>query len=84
MAKVIVEWPAWYHSPDGHSAVFMSFGEVPAGWTRKKPPPFVPVEPVQTDPEAIRQKLLDLNINVDPHWGTAQMLKVLNDRSPPR
>ena len=80
MPRVIVEWPAWYHGPDGHSAIFDSFNEVPAGWVRKRPPLFVPVRPAVIDEVDVRTKLIELGVAIDPSWGKAQLQKVLDSQ----
>jgi hypothetical protein len=83
-SKLDREWPCWFHGPDGHSAVFNSPAEVPTGWTRHKPAQFTAASPLQVDEEAVKAKLIELGVEIDPTWGRAHLQKVLNDRSPSR
>lgn len=84
-SKLDRDWPCWFHGPDGHSAIFNSPAEVPAGWTRHRPTQWVePPPPPVIDEGAVRAKLIELGVEIDPTWGRAHLQKVLNDRSPSR
>jgi len=36
------------------------------------------------DEDAVRAKLIELGVSINPTWGKAHLQKVLDDRSPPR
>ena len=72
--RTITEWPAWRYGPNGESAVFDTPEEVPADWYTTPQQAFNPPEPkpVLCATTAIN-KLQEVNIKVDPRWGTAKL-----------
>lgn len=78
--RIQVEWPCWYHSPDGETKMFNSIQEVPSGWTRKPQQQYVAPEPkALLDFDEIIQQLKELGVHIDPRWGRAKLKEVLDD-----
>lgn len=74
-----VSWPSWYHAPNGDSAIFESEEEVPDGWTRKPQSLYEAPTVVPIDREATIARLQQLDIFIDPRWGSAKLKKVLEE-----
>lgn len=72
-------WPAWFHAPNGDSAIFQTRSEVPDGWTRKKQSEYNAPTAVAIDKDATIARLKQLKIFVDPRWGAAKLKKVLEE-----
>lgn len=76
-----IEWPAWWHSPDGESQLFETAEDVPEGWTPK--PPSVIYEPVAQGPqvskESILKQLEEFEVQINPTWGLAKLQEVLKE-----
>jgi hypothetical protein len=72
-------WPAWFYSPTGEGIICKTPEEVPDGWARRKPVPYVPREPQGYDKALLTAQLEAKGVTVDPRWGAAHMVKVLND-----
>lgn len=79
-------WPAWFHAPNGDSAIYQDQASVPNGWSRKKQTPFIASPALSVDAEDTKKQLFDLGVWIDPRWGAAHLKKVLDeyDRSSPR
>lgn len=81
------DWPAWFFSPDGDSAIFDRQEDVPDGWVNNVvvlPEPFVPAPAVLHDQDELMAELIRLSVDIDPTWGVAHMKKVIDDLSSTR
>lgn len=74
-----ISWPAWFHAPDGDSAIFHSEEEVPDGWTRQKQSEYEAPQPRAIDKDAVVARLKELGVFIDPRWGAAHLKKVLDE-----
>lgn len=78
--RIKIEWPCWYHGPDGDSKMFNSIQEVPYGWTKKPQQQYEAPEPKAViDPDDIIKQLKDRGVKIDPRWGRAKLQEVLNE-----
>lgn len=72
-------FPAWFHAPNGDSAVFQLQEDVPEGWSRKRQSAYEAPTPLAVDKESVLARLCALNIFIDPRWGVAHLKKVLDE-----
>lgn len=72
-------WPAWFHAPNGDSAIFQTVDEVPDGWTREKQSEYNAPTVRHIDREATVARLQELGIFIDPRWSLAHLQKVLEE-----
>lgn len=74
-----IVWPAWFHAPNGDSAIFQLQEDVPEGWSRKRQSAYEAPTPLAVDKEATLARLMKLGVLIDPRWGSAQLKKVLDE-----
>jgi hypothetical protein len=73
------DWPCWFFSPNGDSAIFQSASEVPPGWTNHKEEVYEVPSPQCHDSDDLRAQLSARGIEPLGFWSDAYMKELLDN-----